>query len=60
MKLARVAGVSRHRYIMWELGNDPLTAEELRLIEGVLKQLASAQIETLGSFARAGIPNHAA
>jgi transcriptional regulator with XRE-family HTH domain len=60
VKLARMAGVSRHRYIMWELGNDPLTVEELRLIEHVLERLAAAQIETLGTFARAEIPNHAA
>jgi hypothetical protein len=55
-----MAGVSRYRYIMWELGNDPLTTEEMRLIEHFVRQLASAQIKTLGSFAHTEIPNHAA
>ena len=59
MKLARMAGVSRYRYIMWELGNDPLTTEEILLVENVLQRLTSAQIETLGSLARVGISDHA-
>jgi transcriptional regulator with XRE-family HTH domain len=59
VKLARMAGVSRYRYIMWELGNDPLTTEEILLVENVLQRLTSAQIETLGSLARVGISDHA-
>lgn len=47
VKFARTAGVSRYRYIMFELGNGDLTAEERRLVKEVFDRLARAQIEVL-------------
>jgi transcriptional regulator with XRE-family HTH domain len=55
VKLANIAGVSRYRYIMWELGNDPLAPEELRLVEDALRRMACAQIERLSSLSQVTI-----
>jgi transcriptional regulator with XRE-family HTH domain len=55
VKTARMAGVSRYRYIMWEFGNDPLRPDELRVIAELFHQLARDQIKQL-----AAIPHSAA
>ena len=50
VKTARMAGVSRYRYIMWELENDPLRPDELHLVSELFRELARDQMKELAAI----------
>lgn len=50
VRLANLAGVSRYRYVLWELGDGPLTADELQQIGDALRRRAEEQIRQLAAL----------
>ena len=50
VRLAKLAGVSRYRYVLWELDNGPLTLEELQRVGDALRRRAKEQIQQLAAL----------
>ena len=50
VRLAKLAGVSRYRYVLWELDNGPLTLKELRRVGDALRRRAEEQIRQLAAL----------
>ena len=50
VRLARLAGVSRYRYILWELGDGELTGHEKSQLADALARRAEEKIRNLSSL----------
>ena len=50
VRLAKLAAVSRYRYVLWELGDAPLTEEEKTRVDRALLKRAREQLANLSAM----------